>query len=512
MNDSPAARGGELPTAADAAINAGDFEKALALYESAVRRGARDPATLANYGVLLWRLYEFRQGDQVFDEVVEDPQADPASLRRIAHCYFEAGRFGESARVMRVAVQRLTAPDAATANTLAWTLERDNQVDEARDHVQRALDIDPSYGPAVRLLAHLDKRAGELARAADRLQEHLRRQPSEFDWGLNYELAGVLDRLGEYDAAWAALSQAKSQLRTSAQVHLRDSHFIRRRQSELVQSITAADLRRWQAARLELKPPKRLALLTGFPRSGTTLIEQIIESHPDAIGTDESGILPRQFIEPLVWKAADPDTAIIELRSFDAAQLTAGRETFYRLTENYLDEEVGSRLLVEKNPLLTADLAVPLRLYPEALMLVALRDPRDVVLSYLFTMVPLNWSSAPAIEVAEACRFYADVMRHWLWWRSRLEQPWCELRYEQVIAEPAGEIRRAAEFLGLAWDRSMLDERRRSERKAVRTPTYDDVTKPLYTRALGRWRHYERHLAPGREALQPMLDALGYAD
>jgi hypothetical protein len=127
-------------------------------------------------------------------------------------------------------------------------------------------------------------------------------------------------------------------------------------------------------------------------------------------------------------------------------------------------------------------------------------------------MVPLNWSSAPAINVLEACRFYADSMRHWLWWRERLEWPWLEVRYEDVIARPVAETKRVAEFLGLFWEASMVDERRRSERKAVRTPTYDDITKPLYTRAMGRWRHYERQLAPGLRLLQPILDALGYAD
>ena len=145
-------------------------------------------------------------------------------------------------------------------------------------------------------------------------------------------------------------------------------------------------------------------------------------------------------------------------------------------------------------------------------MLIALRDPRDVVLSYLFTMVPLNWSSAPAINVAEACQFYADTMRHWLWWRSRLEWPWCEIRYEQIVTDPLGETKRVADFLGLHWDSSMLDERRRSERKAVRTPTYDDVTKPLYTRAIGRWENYQKHLEPGLKILQPYLDEFQYAN
>jgi tetratricopeptide (TPR) repeat protein len=493
-------------------IEAGDPYADLSRYESAIRQGAADPATLGNFGVLAWRLYQFRQGDEVFQRLLQDERADSATLRRVAQCYFQIGRFAQAAQVMRTTVARIAEADAPTLNTLAWTLERDHQTEEARHYAEAALARDKTYGPAVRLLAHLDRRAGELERAERRLTEHLDRFSGDFDWGLRYELAAVRDRLGRYESAWAALSEAKSQLAAQSTDHLRDSYFIRRRQWELVQSVTVADLRRWRQAGQSLAPSKRIAFLTGFPRSGTTLLEQMIASNADAIDTDESGILPSQFIEPLIWKADDAISAIIELRSFTAAQLIAGRHTFYEFTENYLDEAVGDRLLIEKNPLLTPDLPLALRLFPEARLVIALRDPRDVVLSYLFTMVPLNWSSAPAISVLEACQFYADSMRHWLWWRERLEWPWREVRYEQVIAHPVDETKRVAEFLGLSWDASMVDERHRSERKAVRTPTYDDVTKPLYTRAMGRWRHYERQLTPGLRLLEPLLDALGYAD
>jgi hypothetical protein len=73
-------------------------------------------------------------------------------------------------------------------------------------------------------------------------------------------------------------------------------------------------------------------------------------------------------------------------------------------------------------------------------------------------------------------------------------------------------MQRVSDFLGLAWNPAVLDERRRSERRAVRTPTYIDVTKPLYTRAIGRWKNYERQLTPGLPILQPFLEAFGYAD
>lgn len=510
MDELPLPWGADLAASARQAVDAGDPYAALAVYEAAIERGACDVTTRANFGVLLWRLFQFGKGGEVFAQVVDDPQADAATLRRVAHCFFEIGRFGDAARVMRVAVGRLSQPDAVTTNTLAWTLERDHQTNEARQWAEAALAIDPTYGPSVRLLAHLDRREGAMDHAARRLRDHLAKHSSETDWSLRYELASVCDRLGEYDAAWRSLCAAKSQLAPRAAKHMRESHFIRQRQWELVQSITPADLRRWRKCGEVLAPRRRITFLTGFPRSGTTLLEQMIASRPAAIDTDESGILPSQFIDPMIWRADDAMSAIIELRSFDAEQLSAGRDTFYQLTESYLGQTIGTRLLVEKNPLLTADLALALRLFPEALLLVALRDPRDVVLSYLFTMVPLNWSSAPAVGVVEACQFYADCMRHWLWWRTRLEWPWHELHYERMLDDPEGATRRVAEFLGIDWDESMLDERSRAERRAVRTPTYDDVTKPLYHRAVGRWRNYEQYLAPGLAVLEPFAKALGY--
>ena len=93
---------------------------------------------------------------------------------------------------------------------MAWTLERDHQIDEARYYAEAAHTLDRSYGPAVRLLAHLDKRAGDLEGAANRLKRQLKSSPSDVDWSLQYELATVYDRIGQYDDAWMALCEAKA--------------------------------------------------------------------------------------------------------------------------------------------------------------------------------------------------------------------------------------------------------------------------------------------------------------
>src|SRR5688500_8692326 len=80
---------------------AGDALTALSRYSAAVQQGATDPSTLATYGVLRWQLFEFREAEPVFGQVIEDPRTDPATLRRIAHCHFAVGRFAKSAAFMR---------------------------------------------------------------------------------------------------------------------------------------------------------------------------------------------------------------------------------------------------------------------------------------------------------------------------------------------------------------------------------------------------------------------------
>jgi len=491
-------------------LDAGDLDGALSVYEQAAKQWPDDVALAVDYGAVLWKCYEYDAGKHELDRALAQPGVSADQVGGVARLFFEVGRFSDAARAMAVAAERDGA-DEPTLTLYASALERDGKRDAAREVVGRALKLDPASARACRLLAHMDKRDGEYDVAAERLQHHLAHYPGEDDWRLRYELGGVLDRLGRYDEAWSALVRAKGQLAPQTAGHMQQSHLIRKIQWDTTRAVTDADLSRWHKRAGDLSPPVRVALMAGFPRSGTTLLEQMIVGHPDTVGTDETGILGSQFITPLVWQHGDASAALAELRGFDDEQLTAGRETYRRATEQFIGEAIHGRLLIEKEPLMTADLPLPLRLLPEASVLMPLRDPRDVLVSYFFTMVPLNWNSAPAGDIVDAAQFYADVMRHWLHLRDRLPNPWLEPKYEDLAAEPEPAARKVVDFLGLGWDDALLDRKQRSERKAIRTPTYDDITKPITTRAVGRWKRYEQQLAPAMDILGPYIEAFGYA-
>ncbi len=151
-----------------------------------------------------------------------------------------------------------------------------------------------------------------------------------------------------------------------------------------------------------------------------------------------------------------------------------------------LNKPIGDRLLIDKNPSVTLFLAAFIRIFPEIKILIALRDPRDVVLScFMQCYVPVTPSSVTYLSLEETTEGYAHTAEEWKILSSAIKNPRLEVRYEDVVADLESVSRRVLDFLGVSWDASVLrfDEHARSKR--VRSPTYADVTQPVYKRALG---------------------------
>jgi hypothetical protein len=143
-------------------------------------------------------------------------------------------------------------------------------------------------------------------------------------------------------------------------------------------------------------------------------------------------------------------------------------------------------------------------------ILYALRDPRDVVVSCFMQRLPLNAVSVNYLTLEGTAKIYARTMRSWLKIRDMLRNPWIEVRYEDTVADINGQARKVLDFLGLPWDDAVLEYHRRAQRKHIHSPTYEAVTKPLYTSSINRWRNYAAQLEPCRETLQPYVQAFGY--
>jgi hypothetical protein len=149
-------------------------------------------------------------------------------------------------------------------------------------------------------------------------------------------------------------------------------------------------------------------------------------------------------------------------------------------------------------------------MFPESRVIIALRDPRDVVISCFFQKLKPSPTSANFLSLERAAKHYADLMDVWLRMRELGGFDWIESRYEDVVADLEAEGRKVTEFCGLSWDTNQASHREVARGKVLFSPTFRDVAQPVHKRAVGRWQHYAEALAPLQDRLAPYCKALGY--
>jgi hypothetical protein len=395
---------------------------------------------------------------------------------------------------------------------LAILYERRHRVDEAFGLIEDCLRAAPDYLEAELFKARLLRRRKEESEA-ERIFHSLaadQQSPPELQAQAWAEIAQMHDRRAEYKLAMESMLKGKEILRAREGLLHPNAETVMGHLRALVDSLTPGHFERWRDE-AQTHPQKHVGVLTGFPRSGTTLLEQVLDSHTGLISSDEREAFARDIF-PAMWLT--PTTPLPTPSALDAvpmARLATLRTRYLESMEAALNEPIRNRVHLDKNPTLTVVLPGFLRLFPEARLLIALRDPRDVVISCFMQYLPLNANSVYFLTLERAARRYANDIGMWLRLRDKIASPWLEVRYENTVVQLENEARRACEFLGLTWEPSVLDYRERLKQKPVASPTYEAVSKPLYTSAIGRWKHYEKWLEPYLRVLLPAIDALGYS-
>ena len=201
----------QLRDQAHEALRQGDLPLARSRFQAAAQSQSADARLLCELGGSLWALYDFHAALAAYQRAAaSDPQNSQPHLLA-AQKLFSIARFQDCAHWLEQALP-LNPNDPALLTMLGEVCDRNNRLADAERYARQALDLAPHAVKTVRLLAHLERRRGLLDRARIRLTRHLRQCPGPEDWRLRYELAAVLDRLGEYDAAMAELFAAKAQL------------------------------------------------------------------------------------------------------------------------------------------------------------------------------------------------------------------------------------------------------------------------------------------------------------
>lgn len=487
------------------------YPQSIEILERATRLDPANISLLLDLGRAHGMRYDYAAADRCFEKAVRlTPKKADALLAAAMRCD-EFGNYELGGRYLEQA-QELNGIAPEVFVKLAELYERQNKLEAAAALIERALKADAAYPPALLARARQFRFARQLDEAETILRALVTKSNGD-GWTLVrgwYELGGIMDRQGRYDDAMSAFLEAKALLRPSAAPAAATLQGVQARVCEMERTITADVLHRWFDFGAQLQPPRRVALLCGHPRSGTTLLEQVLDSHPDIVSAEETHILHDEAYLPLSRGFRQEESVLSVLESASVTQLQQSRENYFRCAELFLGKPIGNRLLIDKNPALNVLIPAVIRIFPDARFLVALRDPRDVCLSCFMQPLSVNPVSSAYLSLEGTVTQYASVMSFWQAMLPRLKNPHLEVRYEDLVNDLPAAARRALDFLGAKWDERVLRFDEHARRKTVRSPTYADVTKPVFKTAVGRWRNYQKYLEPWLEKLQPFAKGFGY--
>jgi tetratricopeptide (TPR) repeat protein len=394
---------------------------------------------------------------------------------------------------------------------LASLYERAHRLDEAEELIERTVRTDFNMPLVALVRGRIQRRQKRTDEAEATFRKLIQRlgDDSPLSCEAWSEIALLKDAQGDWDGAIEAIARCKRVQKAHEEPYWTASQRLHERVRELIATVTREDFRRWRDEAAAL-PPERMALLTGFPRSGTTLLEQVLDAHPDLVSSEEREFIGRELY--VTVSGHREETPLLELfRDLSVEQIQRQRRRYLQAMEYLLGEPIAGRMHLDKNPAYNLTIPLVLRVFPETRLVIALRDPRDVVLSCYLRYLPLNFVSVQFLDVRRTAERYALDMGAWLKFRDLIGTPWCEVRYEDTVADIAREARRALETLGLKWDDQVLDYRQRlTQSKHVNSPTYEAVAQPIYTKAIGRWKNYVRLLEPALETLEPFVREFGY--
>jgi tetratricopeptide (TPR) repeat protein len=492
----------------------GRHAQALAGYRELVKRFPGVEQLWFELGLAAIGELEFKLAAEAFLRAQQLAPAD-AALHVLIGQQFHRLRQPDQARAAFESAARADPSSLHALLSLSAWYERERRLEKAWESTEACLARHPGHPQALCVKALLLHRNGRNSEAETLLRELVRHASPDLNVKVSsrHLLGTVLDQLGQYSEALRWLIEAKNLLRQSANVAKmeRDYDQADRDRRELMAGLRPEMLRAWKSDPTVPVFPNPLVLLGGHPRSGTTLLEQILGAHPAIAAFDESEAFVQEIWHSLAPMPAPRPLRLLELDNLGTPQRVRMRERYLRSLFREATGDLSGRVLLDKNPSPTAALHLWLRVLPEVKVIIALRDPRDVVISCFFQNLMLTPTNANFLSFERTAKHYCDLMDVWLRLRELGDFTWIESRYEDVVSNPEAEGRKVTEFCGLQWESRQTSYYETARQKVLFAPTFSDVAQPVHKRALGRWHHYADALAPIQARLDHYCKVFGYS-
>lgn len=490
---------------ANALRETGAIHEAVSSYRQAIRLDPGFVEALGNLGAALTTLGQFQEATSVLNRA-------NALRPNSAEIVFNMGRILQRDGRLDEAIEKYQrasnlSPDSINMlGKLADTLEKANRIEEAQALIDREMPRAPDSVDLIVPAAKLARRAKKFDEAIAMLEGIKNRNlDPEVAGDVHLQLGQLYDRKGNAERAFAHIAEGNRLIALFVE-SIRNEH------DEFVKTIETRhrylnpELAGAPQPDADAAEPADPVFLFGFARSGTTLLGQILDSHPGLQTLDEKSMVTAIFnaFEEMHHGKGNP----AELSGEQIARL---RKAYFDEAAKYIKLQPGN-LLVDKLPLNTMNVALVWRVFPRAKIILAIRHPCDVCLSCFMQ----NFASdalTSFFSLENGALVYSKIMQIWVDAAKMLPLNYHRIRYEDLVADFENEAHALLDFLGVGWHESVREHDKHAMKHGnINTPSYHQVTQPIYQHAKYRWKRYEKQLAPVMPTLQPYIEYFDYAE
>ena len=467
----------------------GQLGEAVAAYRQAIERRAHYANAYFNLGLAVQKLGEAKAAVDAFRAVLEIEPGDDDSWNKLGQAQLDLGR-PDDARTSHERALELNPRSADAHNGLGLTCMDSGDFEAAAVHYRRAIELEPGFTKVYLNLAKSRRFDAADTSDIELIRSVLARPGLSLDdkVDLHFAVGKAMDDCGLYDDAFEHFREANQLKRSTQRIDLAGyERFI----SAFIDVFDAGLFESRHDYGIEERRP---IFIVGMPRSGTTLVEQILASHPDVFGAGE---LPKisELTRSLRDRCGSAHGYPRYVPELPVALVAEAAREYLRFTD---DRSGGALRVSDKLPGNYLHLGLIALLFPNAVVVDCRRCPPDVILSNYFSQFVGDHPFSYALsDIAFEHQQYVRLMRHW---QAVLPITVHRVDYERMVADTELHSRALLAATGLEWDDRCL--RFYESKRPVHTASNWQVRQPIYPRSVGRWKHYRSHL----QDIEALLD------
>lgn len=498
---------GALQLAGFSAFRQGRSHDALKAFIHANRVEPGQPQVLLWLGLLFKERGDFAKGERAFADLIAVSPGHGEAWCNLAEIQYLTDR-KEPARASMEKALAVEPGSAIITARAARFFEILHDMERARSLSARAFTLDPSNEVVAIAALEIyirDRRDDEVVKAATPLLQSGPGADRRNQARLHRLIATAQDRRGDHGAAFTHYVEANRLQALIGRDAARETPSPLQAVSldRLIRHLDENDPAAWR--RHEPMQGPAPVFLLGFVRSGTTWLDQILSSHPRIIVMEEED----NFID--AWRQYSlTDEGLSLLPTLSREEIARLRDAYWTRSMKALAGRAKREFIIDKMPLNTAQLALIWRLFPEAKIIFAVRDPRDAVFSAFQQHFQVNAGMAHFLDIAEAAAFYDRVMMIGEKMRAAVPFMLHEVRYENLVADFDSEISRILDFLGVEWNDDVRHYQATALARTIKTASARQVTEKPFDTSIGKWRRYRAGMAPALPILARWVRKFGY--